>query len=183
MAPDKLRSPLMSDKQVVLAIFADEAAADAAVEALKVWGKASNEKLDAIGVLVLDADGKVKDQKLGKRTLGKGAGIGLVLAMATPVGLAAGVVAGGVMGAAHKKGLGLTDDNREQLGLALADGKAAVGVLVDQHEVEVLYAELTELGGTVQLLAVSEAALAEAAMVYPSEAGGDEAVIAPARGG
>jgi len=172
----------MADKQVVLAIFPDEAAADAAVESLKTWAKYSHEKLDAIGVLALDADGKVKDQKLGKHTVGKGAGIGLVLAMATPVGLAAGVIAGGVLGAAHTKGLGLTDDNREQLGLALKDGKAAVGVLVDLHEAEALYAELTQLGGTVQLLATSEAALAEAAMTYPSR-DASVAVVAPARGG
>jgi uncharacterized membrane protein len=173
----------MADKQVVLAIFPDEAAADAAVESLKVWSKDSDEKLDAIGVLVLDEDGKIKDQKLGKHTIGKGAGIGLVLALATPVGLAAGIVAGGVLGAMHKKGLGLTDDNREQLGLALSGGKAAVGVLVEQHEADALFAKLTELGGTVKLLAVSEAALAEAAMVYPSQEGVEESVAAPARGG
>lgn len=173
----------MSDKQVVLAIFPDEAAADAAVTSLKAWSKESAEKLDAIGVLALDEDGKVKDQKLGKHTVGKGAGIGLVLAMATPVGLAAGIVGGGVLGALHTKGLGLTDDNREQLGLDLKDGKAAVGVLVEIHEADVVYAKLTELGGTVKLLAVSEEALAEAAMVYPSASGDSEAVAAPARGG
>jgi len=172
----------MADKQVVLAIFPDEAAADAAVESLKVWAKDTHEKLDAIGVLALDEGGMVKEQKLGKHTVGKGAGIGLVLALATPVGLAVGLVAGGVAGAAHIKGLGLTDDNREQLGLALKDGHAAVGVLVDLHEAEALYAELTALGGTVKLLPVSEDALNEAAMVYPSHEA-SESVAAPARGG
>ena len=45
----------MSDKQVVLAIFPDEAAADAAVTSLKSWDKANDDiKLNAIGVLVLD---------------------------------------------------------------------------------------------------------------------------------
>ena len=45
----------MADTQVVLAIFKDEAAADAAVESLKAWDKASDEvKLTSIGVLVLD---------------------------------------------------------------------------------------------------------------------------------
>lgn len=172
----------MADKQVVLAIFPDEAAADAAVEALKAWSKSEDEKLDAIGILCLDEQGRVKDHKLGKKTIGKGAGIGLALAMLTPVGLAAGVVAGGVLGAMHKKGLGLTDDNRARLEASLKDGKAAVGALVDPHEADAFYAKLTELGGTVQLLAVSEELLAEAASVFPSEAG-DEAVIAPARGG
>ena len=172
----------MGDKQVVLAIFPDEAAADAAVESLKAWAKESDEKLDAIGILCLDEDGHVKDHKLGKRTIGKGAGIGLVLALATPVGLAVGLVAGGVAGAAHLKGLGLTDDNREQLEKDLKDGRAAVGVLVELHEADVLYKELTELGGTVKLLPASEDALNEAAMVYPSEEP-SASVAAPARGG
>src|SRR6188472_3455119 len=57
----------VSDKQVVLAIFPDEAAADAAVEALKVWSKSEDEKLDAIGILCLDEQGHVKDHKLGKK--------------------------------------------------------------------------------------------------------------------
>jgi uncharacterized membrane protein len=173
----------MSEKQVALAIFPDEAAADAAVDALKQWSKFEDEDLGAIGVLCLDEEGKVKDHKLGKATVGKGAGIGLALAMLTPVGLAAGIVAGGVLGALHKKGLGLTDDNRDQLAASLKDGKAAVGVLVEPHEADQVYAKLTELGGTVELLAVSEATLDEAASYFPSQEGGDEAVIAPARGG
>ena len=173
----------MSEKQVVLAIFPDEAAADTAVEALKTWSKSEDEKIDAIGVLCLDEQGHVKDHKLGKATVGKGAGIGLALAMLTPVGLAAGIVAGGVLGALHKKGLGLTDDNRDQLAASLKDGKAAVGVLVEPHEADDLYAKLTELGGTVQLLAVSEATLDEAASHFPSIDGDSESVAAPARGG
>lgn len=172
----------MSDKQVVLAIFADEAAADAAVESLKTWAKDSHEKLDAIGVLVLDTDGKVKDHKLGKHTVGKGSGIGLVLALATPVGLAAGVLAGGVAGTVHANGLGLTDDNREELGLALTDGKAAVGVLADLHEADALFTELTQLGGTVKLLPMSRDALDAAALDFPSLEASDS-VAAPARGG
>ena len=173
----------MSDPQVVLAIFPDEATADTAAAALKAWSTSEHEKLDAVGVLVLDEDGHVKDRKLGKTTVGKGAGIGLALALLTPVGLAAGIVAGGVLGAMHKKGLGLTDDNRDQLGRSLQDGKAAVGALVEPHEADAFYAKLTELGGTVQLLAVSEATLIEAANYFPSIDGDSEAVAAPARGG
>ncbi len=173
----------MSEKHVVLAIFPDEAAADTAVEALKAWSKSEDEKIDAIGVLCLDEQGHVKDHKLGKATVGKGAGIGLALAMLTPVGLAAGLVAGGVLGALHKKGLGLTDDNRDQLAASLKDGKAAVGVLVEPHEADVLYKQLSELGGTVQLLEVSEATLDEAASYFPSIESDSTSVSAPARGG
>ncbi len=125
--------------------------------------RTAHEKLDAIGVLCLDEQGKVKDHKLGKHTVGKGAGIGLVLALATPVGWRPASWPVASSGRCTHKGLGLTDDNREQLGADLKDGKAAVGVLVEPHEADVLYAKLTELGGTVKLLPVSDEALAEAA--------------------
>ena len=59
----------MADHQVVLGIFADEAAADAAVESLKSWDQATEDiKLGAIGVLVLDDDGLIKERKLGQRS-------------------------------------------------------------------------------------------------------------------
>ena len=79
----------MANKVVVSAIFKDEAAADAAAQSLKDSGLAED---DAIGVLVLNHKGEVKVDKVGKRTMGKGAGIGLALALFTPVGLAAGVI-------------------------------------------------------------------------------------------
>ena len=97
----------MAKKQVVLAYFADEAAADAAVESLKAWDEIDNQvKLNAIGVLVLDENGKVKAQKLGRRTVGKGAGIGLLLGLITPLGWGV-VIGGAAAGALHHKGLGL----------------------------------------------------------------------------
>ena len=75
----------MAGKTVVLAFFGDEAAADDAVEQLKRWDKADDDvKLNAIGVLVLDDKGKIKTHKLGKRSVGKGAGIGLLLAVVAP---------------------------------------------------------------------------------------------------
>ena len=99
----------MADNQVVLGIFADEAAADTAVEALKAWDKATDEiKLGAIGVLVTDEDGQIKEHKLGSRSGKKGAGIGLVLAVIAPPTLLAGIVGGGVLGHFHHKGLGLS---------------------------------------------------------------------------
>ena len=53
-------------KQLVLAVFENEAAADGAVDALKGWDKATSEiKLGAIGVLVKDEKGKIKTHKVG----------------------------------------------------------------------------------------------------------------------
>jgi hypothetical protein len=97
----------MADTQIVLGIFADEAAADSAVESLKSWDKVSDEvKLGAIGVLVVDADGQIKEHKLGARSTKKGAGIGLVLAVVAPPTLLVGLVGGGLLGRFHHKGLG-----------------------------------------------------------------------------
>jgi len=85
----------MSNKSMVLAIFKEEASADTAAEVLKESGVA---KGDAIGVMVLDENGKLKADKVGKRSWGKGAGIGAIVALCTPVGLAAGLIGGGSSG-------------------------------------------------------------------------------------
>jgi hypothetical protein len=149
----------MGNKIVVLAVFKNEAAADAAAETVKDSGLASH---DAIGVLVLNEKGEVKAEKVGKRSTGKGAGIGLALALLTPVGLAAGVVGGGVLGALHHKGLGLDHADRERLGADLSGGKAAVGVLAPVTEADAVAAKLTELGGAAESHTVSDEALEEA---------------------
>jgi hypothetical protein len=159
----------MADKQLVLAIFNDEAAADAAVQSLKDWDKADEDiKLNAIGVLVLDNKGKIKAQKLGKRSVGKGAGIGLLLALITPVGWVAGVLGGGVLGALHHKGLGMKAEDRDRIAAELSDGKAAVGVLAAEVEATEISAKLADLGGMPEVHAVSEEAAAEAAEVAPA---------------
>ena len=158
----------MSDKEVVLAVFGNEAAADTAVESLKAWDKADTDiKLNAIGVLVLDDKGKVKTHKLGKRSVGKGAGIGLVLALISPPTLLAGVLAGGALGALHHKGLGIKSEERDQLAADLQGGKAAVGVLTATIESTAVSAKLSELGGDVRVLTVSEQDAAEADKVAP----------------
>ena len=135
----------MTNKVVVLAIFKDEAAADAAAHSLKDSGLAED---DAIGVLVLDHKGEVKVDKVGKRSTGKGAGIGLALALFSPVGLAAGVIGGSALGALHHKGLGLDREERDRIAAALGDGKAAVGVLAPAAETVAVMAGLTELEET-----------------------------------
>jgi len=149
----------MANKTVVLAVFADEAAADSAAQAVKDSGLASH---DAIGVLVLDDSGEVKAEKVGKRSTGKGAGIGLALALLTPVGLGVGIVGGGLLGALHHKGLGLDKDARQRLGSALTDGKAAVGVLSPASEATAVSAKLTDLGGTTESHTVTDDDLEEA---------------------
>ncbi len=140
----------MADKTVVISIFEDEAAADAAVVSLKDAGVALE---DAIGVLVLDEKGKVKTHKVGSHSAGKGAGIGMVLGLLGPVGVGIGVgvgmgaATGAVLGLLHHKGLGLHDSDRERISAELAQGKAAVGVLARFDEAEGVQSMLTDLGG------------------------------------
>jgi len=150
---------LMANKVVVLAIFKDEAAADTAAQSLKDSGLAHD---DAIGVLVLNDKGEVKAEKVGKRSTGKGAGIGLALALFTPVGLVVGVIGGGALGALHHKGLGLDKADRDRIGAELGDGKAAVGVLAPASEAVAVSVALTELGGAAESHEVADEDLDEA---------------------
>jgi uncharacterized membrane protein len=147
------------DKQhLVLAFFDIEAAADQAAEALKNWEKATEYmKVDAIGVVAKDENGKVKEHKLGKRAGKKGMGIGVALGViaAIPTGglsligsAAGGAVGGGVIGEFFHKGLKMTDEDVARIGRELDAGHAAVGVLTWDFETEAVAEKLKELGGT-----------------------------------
>ena len=161
----------MAENQVVLGVFADEAAADAAVVALKAWDKASDEvKLTSIGVLVLDEKGALKTNKMGTRSKAKGAGIGLVLAIVAPPTLLAGVVGGAVLGAFHHKGLGMKTEDKARIGAELTGGKAAVGVLAKGDEADLIAAKLAELGGDVEAIDVTDEALEAVAEAAPEAA-------------
>jgi predicted flap endonuclease-1-like 5' DNA nuclease len=154
-------------KTVVLAYFPDETAADDAVESLKAWDDLDDQvKLNAVGVLVLDENGRLKNHKMGRRTVGKGAGIGLILAMMTPVGLGA-AVAGGALGALHRKKLGIQPEEQQDIAAQLAGGKAAVGVLVADDQAPSVSEKLADLGGTAQTVDVPPEAMAEAEEAAP----------------
>jgi len=156
----------MANHTVVIAIFNDEESADAAATSLKDSGAA---KGDAIGVLVLDENGNLKAEKVGKRSWGKGAGIGAVVALVTPVGLAAGLISGGLLGALHHKNLGLDEADRERISSELEGGKAAVGVLAPVSEATVVADKLSELGGTSETHPVSDEAVEEAQTAATAE--------------
>ena len=149
----------MSNKTMVLAIFKDEASADTAAASLKDSGMTRG---DAMGVLVLDENGKIKADKVGKRSWGKGAGIGAVVALCTPVGLAAGLMGGGLLGALHHKNLGLDEADRDRIGAELEGGKAAVGVLTPVSEATIVADKLADLGGAPESYPVSGEVIEEA---------------------
>jgi hypothetical protein len=156
----------MSNDTVVLAIFDNEASADVAAEELKESGAA---KGDAMAVLVLDDKGEIKADKTGKRSAGKGAGIGAIAALCTPVGLVAGLVGGGLLGSLHHKNLGLDKADKARLGSELQGGKAAVGVLVPQTEAMFMADKLAAMGGTPETHQVSAEAVNEATKAAAAE--------------
>ena len=174
----------MARNTVVLGFFQSEAEADDAVAQMKEWDKWDDDvKLNAIGVMALDDKGKIKTHKLGKRSVGKGAGIGLVLAIIAPPTLLAGVIGGGVLGALHHKGLGIKAADRERIAAHLAGGRAAVGILVKEDQAPAVSTRLTELGATTESHPVDEEAEAEAAEAAPAveaaeaEAGDDLSIV------
>ena len=156
----------MSNDTVVLAIFNNEASADVAAADLKESGVA---KGDAIGVLVLDEKGELKSDKVGKRSGGKGAGIGAVAALVTPVGLVAGLLGGGLLGSLHHKNLGLDKADRARLGSELEGGKAAVGVLVPLSDAGFMADKLASMGGMPETHQVSAEAVEEATKAATTE--------------
>ena len=135
----------MADKQLVLAFFPDEAAADNAADALKDSGIAHG---DAIGILALDSHGKLKTDKVGARSTGKGAAIGGVLFLLGPAILGVGVVGGTAAGALHHKNLGLSDADKARLTVDLNAGKVAVGVMAHSDTAPAISDKLAQLGGT-----------------------------------
>ena len=155
-------------KSVVLALFENEAAADAAVDGLKAWDELDEEvRLTAIGMIVLDEDGKLKMHKVGRRRgVAKGVAGGAVAVLLagyliTPLGLP---VLGGLLGATRKH-VPISDEDRDRLAAELKNGKAAVAVLVKSEQRDTVFNKLAELGGspeqTLELTPELEAAAAE----------------------
>ena len=154
----------MAKNQLVLAFFENEAAADAAVESLKKWGKANKEiKRGAVAVLVKDEQGKIKEHKLGKRKTKTGAVVGaLIGVLSGGVTVIGGAIVGGILGSFFHKGMGLSKDDLARIDGELSSGKAAVAVLAKSKEVDDVTAKLAKLGGTTETHKVSEDALEEA---------------------
>ncbi len=76
----------------------------------------------AIGILAVDATGKLKGEKAGARSTGKGAGIGAALFLLGPAGIGIGVLGGAAGGPCITRGLGLADSDRARISKALTNG-------------------------------------------------------------
>jgi hypothetical protein len=154
----------MADRQLVISVFPDELAADSGAVALKDSGVADG---DAIGILALDADGKLKQDKVGAHSTGKGAAIGGVIAVFSTALLGPAVLAGVAVGALHHKNLGLSDADKARLTVELNAGKAAVGAMAHFDTAPAISDRLTQLGGTTERHELTDDAL-EAASTAPA---------------
>jgi hypothetical protein len=137
----------MTTKTLVLAFFEDEPAAERAADALRSSGAADR---DAIGVLAVDANGALKEDNVGARSIGKGAGVGAALFLLGPVGAGAALVGGAAAGSLHRKGLQLSGADRARIVADLERGRAAVGVLARGIDVRPISQVLTDLGGKLE---------------------------------
>jgi hypothetical protein len=156
----------MAQRQLVLAVFPDEPAADSAAVALKDAGIAHG---DAIGILALDGDGKLKQDKVGARSVGKGAAIGGVIGVVGTALLGPAALVGAGVGALHHKHVGLSDADKARLTEQLTSGKAAVGVMAEFDQVPAVSALLTERGGQPEQHEISDEAR-QAAEATPTAA-------------
>jgi uncharacterized membrane protein len=160
VTPRKDRDLGGDTQQLVLAFFPGEDAADEAAMAVKQSEKATEYmKLDAVGVLVKDNEGKVKEHKLGRRAGKRGMGVGVALGLVAAIptgglslvgGVLGGGAGGGVIGEFFHKGLRVSDEDAARIDRELDAGHAAVGVLAWDFETEAIANKLKELGGTPQ---------------------------------
>lgn len=161
----------MSDKQLILSFFADQAAAESAASSLKISGVAEG---DAVGVLVLDGTGNLVTDKVGATSVAAGVGVGAALlvlgpfflgfgAAAAVVGGGVGMVGGGYAGSLHHKGLKLSGEDKGRIAAALSSGQAAVGVLAPVDQGAFIQENLTGLGGATSVHDVEDEAELRAA--------------------
>jgi hypothetical protein len=168
------------NQQLVLAFFDNEAAADAAVQALKSWDKATADiKLGALGILVKDDKGKIKTHKLGSRKTATGAILfGLIGLLSGGMTVVGGLIFGAIAGSLFHKGLGLSKEDLDRIGKDLDGGKAAVALVANAAEADAVSAKLAELGGKPETHEVTDEVVEQATAA--AEAAPVEAPAAPA---
>ena len=181
MAKDK-------NTNVIIDYFHGADKADDAADSLKAWDKDNDDvKLGGIAILTWE-DGKMKTRKVGTRATGKGAGWGTALGAVVGVlsggvtligGALVGAAAGTATGALFHKGVGLTDEDKNQLEEKLKSGGAALVVMASDDELDATKQFLNGLNeGQVQDYQVpddSTQKLEEAADVPPPDSSDHDA--------
>jgi uncharacterized membrane protein len=180
-----------TSEQAVIATFENDAAAEQAAHDLREWDKANDDiKLGAIGLVSKNAKGEIQTKNYSARSTGKGAKVGMGLGVLAAVftggvslipGVVGGAVAGGAAGSLHRKGLGFSDEELQQLSSDLDGGHAALLVMCNDDEVAATSEYLTAAGGKPRAHPISEGDLTEAAK-QAEASGGSTPPQAPAGG-
>src|SRR6478672_1616642 len=153
--------PGTDTEHALIATFVDATQAEQAAKDLMGWDKANDDiKLGAIGLLTREVgswgQSEIKTKNLSARNTGKGAKVGMALGVLAAVlsgGLTliptaiGGAVAGGAVGALSRKGLGMSDEEFQQLSSELDGGRAALLVMCDEDEVQPTTEYLSAAGG------------------------------------
>jgi len=165
--------PDSDTNQAVIASFDSSAQAEQAAHDLMGWDKANDDvKLGAVGMLTRNDKGEIKTKNFSQRNTGKGAKVGMGLGVAAAIfsgGLTliptaiGGAVAGGAAGTLFRKGLGMSDEELQDLGAELEGGRAALLVMCDESDVEATTEYLSAAGGKPRSHAVASADLESAA--------------------
>ena len=167
MAEEKLKN---ENDNVLIAFFADYAAAESAIEGIKNWDRINDHfELGAVGTIYKEGD-KIKT-KVGRKT-GKGAKIGAVVGVigavltggASLIVTAVGASAlGGALGHFFKGSAGLTKEEIAEIGQELDGGRVAVVVTCDDFEIPLVTEFMEGSKGTVRTYKVTDEALIQAA--------------------
>ena len=162
--------PKNENDNVLIAFFADRAAADSAIEGIKNWDRINDHfELGAVGTIYKEGD-KIKT-KVGRKA-GKGAKIGAVVGVigavltggASLIITAVGASAlGGALGAFFKDSTQLTKEEIAQIGVELDGGRVAVVVTCDDFEIPLVTEYMEGSKGTVRTYKVTDEALIQAA--------------------
>jgi uncharacterized membrane protein len=162
-----------SPEHAVIAVFDDAAKAEQVAHEMMAWDKANDDiKLGALGLLTRQVgdwgQGEIKTQNFSSRNTGRGAKIGMGLGVLAAVfsggltlipGAVGGAVAGAAVGSVSRTGLGITEDERQQLVGELDGGRAALLVMCDEDEVKAVTDYLVAAGGRPQSHVIDDADL------------------------
>ena len=145
----------MAERQLVLAVFPDEPAADSAAAALRTPASPRGRRRHPGPRRRWQA----QPGQGGADSTGKGAAIGGVIGVFTTAVLGPAVLVGAAVGALHHKNLGLSDADKARLTVELNAGKAAVGVMAPFDTAPAISDRLTQLGGTPERYELTDEAL------------------------
>lgn len=141
--------------QLLIAYFPDKESAEKAAHELKEWDKDyAKIKLGAMGIISSDDKGHIKTEKIGSRATGKGAKWGVLAGAVAGIftggiglvgGALAGLAVGSVAGAMFHRGLGMSDEEKQNLEDHLAGGGVALAVMAHENEAEAAESILSAL--------------------------------------